>query len=236
MKLEEGLGPTKIFEIDQMLSHLEKMEELLAPQISKADRLQDEIVESFLKEAVDKEGKAHLFLIVGLPGAGKSTVIADALVKRHDAVLLDADLIKEKIPLFGRGEGAGLVHELSSTITSSIFKLLLEENLNIVFPIIGRNEEALLNRIHLAIVKNYQVHLIYVHVPIGVAIQRVYQRWKATGRFVSPRYVLDLGDSTLKTFSSVVSGNHSKLSSYLMYDNDVDDRHPRAMDPTKVYS
>lgn len=51
--------------------------------------------------------------VIGIPGGGKSSTLANPLSEEHSSVIIDADIAKEKLPEYDGGKGAGRVHEES---------------------------------------------------------------------------------------------------------------------------
>jgi predicted kinase len=167
--------------------------------------------------AKNKDRRADL--ILGLPASGKSTV-ADPLVAKHGALLIDPDAAKEKLWGFRNGFGASSVHEESSKITASVMVRALTNGDNIVYPMVGDNPASLQARIDLLKEKGYTVHLHYVDLPAEKAIDRAVTRHELTGRLVPPYNIIRIGLQSAQNFATLVSkgGSHETAT---WYDNDI---------------
>jgi phage-related protein (TIGR01555 family) len=138
--------------------------------------------------AKKKERKANL--IMGLPASGKST-ISDPIIKRDGAMLIDADIAKEKIPEYQDGKYAGAVHQESSEIASKVFKQAITNGDNIVFPLVGKNVEKVREINRLLKRRGYTTNLIMMDIEPESAAKRAVGRFNETGRFVDPSYVVN---------------------------------------------
>ncbi|MEI6210308.1 MAG: JAB domain-containing protein [bacterium] len=170
----------------------------------------------------------ELWVVMGLPGAGKSRVVGDKLKKEHGAYEVDADLVKEKLPEFNDGEHAGRVHKESGEIAEDLIleRLAIPAGDNIMFPTVGRNAPKLLDKVDGWKKLGYRVHLIHVEVSTDQSIERALMRWVETGRFVDPQYIAGLGLQPAATFDKV----KTEVDSYEHWNNDV----PRGSEPVLV--
>lgn len=75
---------------------------------------QSVIEESYGSGASVKEREA--WLVSGLPASGKNVAVSDPLAAEHGALIIDNDLMKQKLPEYGNGIGAAAVHEEASGI------------------------------------------------------------------------------------------------------------------------
>lgn len=160
------------------------------------------------------------WLVIGPPAAGKSTV-AEWIAPREGARLLDNDMAKVLLPEYGGGLGASRVHEESSGMVHG--DLLLRTTAagdNFVMPMIGRtsrNVEALARELK---EQGYDVHLVLWDLPPKVTAGRALERFRKTGRFVDPAYVLhDVGEKPRRTYDLLRGSPH--LASWSSYSNDV---------------
>ena len=84
----------------------------------------DIIEELYGNGAQQKDRKA--FLVMGLPASGKSSAVAESVAKENGALIIDSDLVKEKLPEFSGGLLASAVHNESSLIANRILDTALE--------------------------------------------------------------------------------------------------------------
>jgi len=161
-------------------------------------------------------------LVIGPPGAGKSSVIADTLVKRLGAMLLDSDLIKRKLPEFDQRGGAFVTHEESGLILSDlIVNQAVARGDNLVWSMLGRNESGLRRVIQRLQNEGYQIRLAGVFVPPQVAAQRSVTRWrKGTQGFVDPAWIVNVvGNSPEKVYDALK--NDPTIEASIAFDNNV---------------
>lgn len=172
-----------------------------------------------------KEGK--VWLIVGLPASGKST-ISDPLVEREGALLIDSDKAKELLPEFSNGLLARVVHEESDHIVHAVLGLALQNNDNIVWPIVGKTYSSLQGKIKKFKENGYAVNLVYVDLPIDKAVERVKNRFKEDGRLVSPSYVKNVGLKPKENYDKLKI--QKEVDSYEAWNNDVE----RGLPPKRI--
>lgn len=149
-----------------------------------------------------KERQAYL--IIGPTAAGKST-IADPMVERFGALLVDSDEAKALLPEFEGGRVANQVHEESSDIIDyRLMKMAVESGSNIVLPMIGKRAEKLrILRQQLAD-QGYTVHLVLNDLDAAEATRRAINRFHETGRFIDPHYIYNLvADKPREVFNAV---------------------------------
>lgn len=169
------------------------------------------------KGAAKKERQADI--VMGPPASGKSSQVAEPLAKRQGALIVDSDLAKERIPEFQGGIGAAAVHSESTAIQARVFDTATRNGDNVVLPIVGANEadvRALISELRTA---GYDIHIHYVDLPIGKAIERSIDRYRESGRFVDPEYIKSVGDSPRRNFDLLKS--EGGLGGFHEYTTDV---------------
>jgi hypothetical protein len=167
--------------------------------------------------AAKKERKA--FIIMGLPASGKST-ISNPIAAEHGALVVDADMAKELLPEFAGGKFAGAVHQESSDITDLILDKALDNNDNMILPVIGKNLDKMRRLIALLNQEGFEVNLRLMDISPESAAKRGISRWKETGRFVDPNYIVnEVGLKPQQNFAILKS--EGGLNSYEHYNNDV---------------
>lgn len=117
---------------------------------------------------------ANLFLLVGLPAAGKTTM-ATRLAAEHDALRLTPD--EWMIPLFGESEADGKRDVLEGRLISVALQLLrLGVNVVLDFGCWARDERSALRWSTER--QGASFRLVYVPVDHATQLMRVEQRWK----------------------------------------------------------
>lgn len=138
--------------------------------------------------------------VMGLPASGKSS-ICGALCDLFGAYLLDSDLVKRKLPEFGRKSGASLVHEESSIITMGgsfkeiPFKSLMEHcflnGYNICLPKIGSDVRSVTRLFTILRACGYSIYVVLVSLDRKLATIRAFQRYLKTKRYVPLSMIFD---------------------------------------------
>lgn len=220
--------------IDENIAIAEKMAQEYLDKYGETDKIdtpeRQELRLRVAKElygdgATKKEGK--VWLIVGLPASGKST-ISDPLVEREGALLIDSDKAKELLPEFSNGLLARAVHEESDHIVHAVLGLALQNNDNIVWPIVGKTYSSLQDKIKKFKENGYAVNLVYVDLPIDKAVERVKNRFKEDGRLVSPSYVKKVGLKPKENYDKLKI--QKEVDSYEAWNNDVE----RGLPPKRI--
>lgn len=148
--------------------------------------------------------KREAHLVIGLPGAGKST-LSDVLQRQHKALLLDSDEIKQRLDGFDNGLGAGVVHEESSMLSKFMKQQTLKKGLNFVMPVVGGNPHKLTKAVKELQKNGYKVTVHHVDVPPKFAEERVVRRYLHKTRAVPLSAVTDAGTKTRTSFDTVRS-------------------------------
>ena len=179
--------------------------------------LRANIVDDYYNQGVYAKGK-QAFLILGLPAAGKSS-LADPLAKNMQAIIVDSDEFKKRLPEFENGAGANYLHEESSDMADALLDKVTDNGDNLVFPIVGKTADSLQAKIDLLKQKGYDVHLGYVDLPMDEALLRATNRYILEGRLVNLEYIQSVGNRPLDNFHEFK--NHSDITDYALYNNDV---------------
>lgn len=160
--------------------------------------LRTKITDDLYNKDIAKRAHNHeATIILGLPGAGKST-FANPLLNAG-AIEIDPDLAKEKLPEFNHGLGAMATHEESSQITRDVLKKALSNGDNIVWPRIN-SPEKIVNDIKSLKTAGYKVHVRFVDVDHDTAVNSVINRFLQTGRMVPPSVIDAYGDKAAQAY------------------------------------
>ena len=124
-----------------------------------------------------------VFVLLGLPGAGKST-IADAIRKSKRAAHIVADDAKLIIPEYDGGKNSGGVHEESALFADAMSAKAMKTGANIIIEKLGSSDASIARVASLYKANGYKVVLVDVSVPKAIAMERAVSRWRRTGRAV----------------------------------------------------
>lgn len=140
--------------------------------------------------ASNQDRVAHI--IIGGPGAGKSSALADHLVGQDGARLIDADVVKQHLPEYDNGKGAGVVHAESAMLAEGpLLDHAVSNGDNIVMPKVGKSPAGISEIAQRLKDEGYSVSLHYVDVEPGAQAERIIARFEHTGRFVDTHYVVN---------------------------------------------
>ncbi|MDU2184096.1 MAG: zeta toxin family protein, partial [Negativicoccus succinicivorans] len=179
--------------------------------------LRAKIIDDYYNKGSYAKGK-QAFLILGLPAAGKSS-LADPLADNMDAIIVDSDEFKKRLPEFANGAGANYLHEESSDMADELLTRVIKNGDNLVFPVVGKTPKSLQEKITLLKQAGYDVHLGYMDLPMAKALQRATDRYILEGRLVNLEYIQSVGDRPLKNFNAIK--NNPDITDYALYSNDV---------------
>ena len=176
--------------LDENIADAEKLTKEFLDTFGETDRINTPERQRLRKKIADelygegaKTKNREVFLIVGHPAAGKST-LADLLIAEQGALLVDSDEAKKRLPEFSKGLLSAAVHAESSNIADNVLARAIENGDNIVMPIVGKTYDHLKERVDKFKEAGYTVKLIYIDLPLPKAIERVKKRFKETGRLI----------------------------------------------------
>ena len=160
-------------------------------------------------------------LVVGLPAAGKSSVLVNPLSKQNHARVIDSDMAKEMIPEFNNGIGASAVHEESKDIVNHVIAQAVGNGDNIVYPIVGGgNCSKLEEKIKRFKRNGYTVYIHLNELPLHKAMGRMLNRYLETGRFIPPEIVYEYQNTPIENFETIIK-TEGLVNGYSHYSNDV---------------
>lgn len=158
----------------------------------------DHIVDEAFDKAVPVSGRKPIAYVMGGGGAsGKGTVKkmlrAKGVIQAADAVDIDADEIKGKIPEYsepwkvGDSRGAAIVHEESSMLSKKVRERAIDGKFDVILDVTLGNPEKGVEAIKDLQEKGYEVRLFGVNIDPENAVARAIQRGfdpERGGRFV----------------------------------------------------
>jgi len=192
-----------------------KTHEIATPERA---RLRQRIAEDLYGDGAVRQ-EFTVDLVLGPPAAGKS-MFSDPLIAERGALLIDSDLAKEMLPEFEGGIGAQAVHlESRMIVEDDVLPRALARGDNIVWPMVGGDLANMEAKIQMLRAADYDVNVHLVEVPTEVAIERAIERFRLTGRLVSPQYVLEVADGPVRTFNDLIQ--RGDIHDHSHYSNDV---------------
>jgi 2'-5' RNA ligase len=170
------------------------------------------------------EKVAHL--VLGLPGSGKSSVIAAPLVESSGGAYLDNDRVKAAAPEWAGGLGGTALHPESVAIRLRALERVLARGGNLVFSTVG-DEVHTPELARQLLAHGYTVHAHLADVPPDVSARRVLAGVEAgTRHFVSLRVILERGDQPRRGYAALAALDG--VIAHAPLDNDVPKgTHPR---------
>ena len=170
-----------------------KAEGLLPPTINihteERIELRADIATELYSEGAKKKNK-QAYLVIGAPASGKSS-LSNPLAKETGSLIIDSDMAKERLPEFieSNGKRAEQVHEESQMIAEEVLNIAIENSDNVLLPIVGKSENAIMRRYNKLKEAGYDVHLRLVYLPLEKSIERAVNRYRETGRLVPLSYI-----------------------------------------------
>ncbi len=202
-------------------------------------QLRVEIVEKLLSngsyDGVNFNGvisqKKRADIVIGPPGAGKSSVMVNPLSLEHKSLIIDADMAKAMLPEYDEGKGASLVHEESSVISKVVLSMALEKDYNVVLSIVGSNIEKLRTIRDQLTDLGYDINLHLLELEPEIAAQRALDRFYIDGRFIDPEYIVNkIGWLPSNNYEKLI--NEGGFKSYEKFSNNV----PKGQNPRFISS
>lgn len=161
-----------------------------------------------------KEYKATI--VVGLPAAGKSTMIANPLSKEQGAFIMDSDEMKKLIPEYKETNGgaADPVHDESKALMQQAFNTFTQgenKGINMVIPIIGDKATKMGNQYIKKLIKaGYNIEIAYKRADTKESANRVVSRAIKDGRFIPKEVVMGYDDNAIRrAYKEVLSTEYN---------------------------
>ena len=175
----------------------------------KADAENQHVGESFINPASKPlPGEApHAVFIFGKPGAGKTTMMRQMVKDGHSfppLTMINADDVMEKIPGYSEETGgSNSYHERACDITRNyLTPQAIHGGYNVAFDATD-NAERMAAQAKALKEAGYHVSVLHADVPDDVSAQRVYDRFKKTGRYVPLRVAINYHDKPKQAYESL---------------------------------
>lgn len=209
--------------------------------------IHDELVGALLAQSagVPRDGKA--VIAGGLPGAGKSTVLAgQAGLDLRQYLVVNPDIVKTEMarrglipPVDGLSpmEACGLVHEESSHVARRLARRAQSGKVNLIWDVTMSSPEATAARVDALRAAGYdRVDAIFVDVPVPVSLHRAdarhregHEEFRAGaglgGRFTPAETIRSRADSAWGSINRAgFEAVKDRFTSWSRYDNSADGR------------
>jgi hypothetical protein len=182
----------------------------------------------------------QVFIVVGLPGAGKSTTAASFIMEEYGCYEIDSDIFKGKMPeateinpeTGRKRNNAGRTHEESGQLRDDfedeiISTKTVNGNLpNLVVPTVGGSEKTIMKRLEKYEKLGYKVNIVNAYATTENALKRNKGRYLSTlDKPNAPTRAVGVGTYASETvdninfaFESVIEKNSARVNSWAIYD------------------
>lgn len=171
------------------------------------EKLHQAIIEAYLAGHAPRDKKEILFTAGGA-GSGKTTALDVLDIEPEDAVLIDPDDIKVLLPEYeklmkeGDYRAVTLVHDESIDVATKLLRRVTKDGYNATMDGTGASP-MFLTRINAALDKDYEVKVAYFNTDVAIAMKRIEERKKKTGRAVKPEVAWDMHRNASRIFHDV---------------------------------
>ena len=215
------------FQVTGQVPHPTKPDVMVDTGYYPRDRaiLHARIQRSIVQRGQVASGQADFLMTGGVPGAGKSTMLAQAFPGyKNKFVHVDSDEIKKFLAAYDDdiiSWNAGLYHEEADDIINGIFQQSFNQNRHVLFDGTMKTSSKMVDMLDWYIDKGgYKPFVAFVDVEVQTAIERAVARSLQNGRFVEPTYILShLGKN--KATYEILKERYGDALEYIMYNNNV---------------
>ncbi len=181
------------------------------------------LVDKLYGDGAETKGK-RLDIVIGAPGSGKSSMIAEPIAKANGSMIVDSDLAKPLVPGHAGGLGADAVHDASTKVALEQLERGFQNGDNMVALKLGKTEKSLEGLIDRARAAGYEVNLHAAELPVNEFVNRTYNRAfppdGGVGQWVNPSIAVDVGTKPIETFNSLIS-RPGYIDNYSHFDTNV---------------
>lgn len=197
-----------------------QIEETLSINTPERIKMREDLADKYYGEGAKNRNK-RIDLVLGAPASGKSSRLVVPLAEEHGSLIIDSDMIKEELPEFNNGIGAGAVHQESALIADDmIFEKATENGDNIVFPRLGKKLSTMQELLDKLNKLGYETHVHFMDLPVHESAKRSVSRFEETGRFVDPDYIVNVVANKPATVYDDIK-TYKGVQTYEKYTNDV---------------
>lgn len=188
--------------------------------------LRKRIAQHFFDIQPDVKAEKNCYIVLGLPGFGKST-FSEIIANTQKAIHLDHDAIKFEIPEFKENPRMQyVVGEEVSLIWDNILFTAIEKDHNIVIEDCGVTMEETLKFLKKFKKAGYKIHLRIINLPEEKAFERTMARFRETGRFTDPFVYRRHGHKYHHNCQKLLADYSDYFESYGIFSSDVERGQP----------
>jgi hypothetical protein len=189
--------------------------------------LRDDIAAKLIANGGEAHGKPfepergrRIDVILGAPGAGKSSLFVEPLRRAFKSLIIDADEAKKLLDENQAGKAAGAVHRESALIADSLMlEAATTAGYNIIYPVVGKNPAKFSKLLSELKAEGYDVNIHLVEISPEESALRSVGRYYDSNRFVDPDYAQNkVGLKPRETYERMKAEG---VSSYDAYSNEV---------------
>ena len=176
------------------------------------------LIKENYRKKIETSAKPTVYLVAGLPGSGKSTMVKQEL--KGDWLTMNNDEIKDQLPEFQADHKAAmLVHQEAKELEGDISEEIIEKKADFIWDATFRDEKQAEERIKKLKKQGYNVKFLGTLLPIEKAIERAYNRAMdpKDGRYVP----LDLIRKNAKQIYKTMEKMRDWVDEYHLYNTDV---------------
>lgn len=162
--------------------------------------LHDDIVNGTLADTTPVDAP-ELVIMGGISGSGKSSAKKDMDLKNY--VMIDADEVRAQLRPEYKGWNAALTQDETDDITDRLFYEAARTRRNISYDATMKSYDKFKGIIERYKNLGYKIRLAYVDAPLDVAMGRAIDRYKGSGRYVSPYYIASQDHLNRKSFEKL---------------------------------
>jgi len=190
-------------------------------QLSK-DReiLHEQIVNKYLNpaSAVPEGKKPVFFMLLGKPGAGKSTFWENEKGKYGDFTAINPDDIRSHLPEYTGANAPATQQEAKTISDGKLLPRAMKMRANILFDQTGSNGKKMESIVNEMTREGYEVRIAHVYKPLHESVQSAFERFHRQGRFVDADYINGAVDHRPEKTYELLKGN-SNVKSWAAIDN-----------------
>lgn len=188
----------------------------------------------------------QVYIVLGLPGAGKSSSIANPIKDKYGTYEIDSDIFKEYLPESHQRNASGfkknnasMVHEESGFLRDEFTNQVMNDKVNdklpnLVVPMVGGSERSIMKRVEKFRETGYEINIINAYVTTKNGLKRNGSRFTnaqnasdKSARLVGPieYYLSNVGEIN-KAFETVIGKYPDSFKSWAVYDGNGKFREP----------
>ena len=165
--------------------------------------LRKQIKDTIYNKDIDKRKRnREATIVLGLPGAGKSTFTRPLL--EDGSLEISGDNAKAMIPEYSGGAGAFAVHEEASGIMRQVLQEGMTNGDNLVWERID-SPDKIVKDVRSLKDAGYKVNVKFIDTPPDVAMKSALRRFLKSGRYVSLENIKAAGDSPRAAFEAAIN-------------------------------